>query len=372
MLLSFLRRADISVLFFKSLSFYNTMSLQDDLFDILEINTKEVEPKETTVPQVQTQHSKSAIDDFLEELLDIPIETRAPSPNFFSTQEEEAIWGDFDDNAFLNLNDSSPIEEKKISEKDITLIGFTTGSGKALKPVSEESLKKAQAFLSECANDVTDSLRTESTSFSGFKTASGKELKPVSKESLRKAQNLLKEEAPLEIPTEKYNVHIQEFSGFKTASGKQLKPISPAALEKAKMLLVDDLNNSPVEQLDKTKPQTDTVSKNDHSRTLTTNDRDTKNATAFHEVMTTGTKRILENVERVSLKGRLQDISNAKRLKGSIFGKKNKPFKSPIIRSNIELTKAAIENKNNSRIRDATTLNSTLSSEYKQENSDKT
>ncbi|CAO3696652.1 unnamed protein product [Rhizopus stolonifer] len=326
------------------------MSLHDDWLHILDIDTKETKPKKSIVPSTYTHHSTN---DFFEELINIPITTRSclSKPlNRSSTQEEEAMWGELDDNAFSNLSDASSNEERKTILKendgydDLRQIGFKTASGKLLKPVSEEAIKRACALLSEPTHDPLDNQE-----FSGFKTASGKEIKPVSEEAMLKAQSLLNE--AVDEQSVDHKLDKQEFSGFKTASGKQLKPVSPAALEKAKALLVEKVENvSLTKETAEKAHRVNTMFTTASGKTLTAAKKETEKwSTALFETQENGVKRPLETFENIPIKSGLQDISNIKRQKKSTLGKRNKPFKLPIIRSNIELTKAAIENKNKSR-----------------------
>ncbi|CAO3696655.1 unnamed protein product [Rhizopus stolonifer] len=260
------------------------------------------------------------------------------------------MWGELDDNAFSNLSDASSNEERKTILKendgydDLRQIGFKTASGKLLKPVSEEAIKRACALLSEPTHDPLDNQE-----FSGFKTASGKEIKPVSEEAMLKAQSLLNE--AVDEQSVDHKLDKQEFSGFKTASGKQLKPVSPAALEKAKALLVEKVENvSLTKETAEKAHRVNTMFTTASGKTLTAAKKETEKwSTALFETQENGVKRPLETFENIPIKSGLQDISNIKRQKKSTLGKRNKPFKLPIIRSNIELTKAAIENKNKSR-----------------------
>ncbi|EIE87792.1 hypothetical protein RO3G_12503 [Rhizopus delemar RA 99-880] len=256
------------------------MSLQDDLFDILEINTEENKEsaishsQSTTATNTTTSSSKAAFDVFLDELLNIPMTSQpiykpVVTPISTPEEQEEEMWGEFDDDAFFNLSDCSSSNEENKKQKeplDLTLFGFKTASAKNDPPVT----------------------------FSGFKTASGKQLKPISKEAVEKAKALLLEEST----NEKARVNTM----FTTASGKSL--------------------TAPKEEA-------------------------TKWGTTLLKEPKEGTKRDRENEPKK--KRGLQDISNvntmAKRYKQSTL-QKVKPFKSPIIRSNIELTKAAIGNRN--------------------------
>ncbi|KAG1459535.1 hypothetical protein G6F56_006142 [Rhizopus delemar] len=260
------------------------------------------------------------------------------------------MWGEFDDNAFSNLSDTSSNEERKTTPKendnydDLRQTGFKTASGKLLKPVSEEAVKRARALLSEPTHDPLDNQE-----FSGFKTASGKELKPVSEEAMIKAQSLLNE--AVDEQSVDHKLDKQEFSGFKTASGKQLRPVSPAALEKAKALLAEKVEDvSLTKETDEKAHRINTMFTTASGKTLTAVKKETEKwSTTLIETQENSVKRPLETIENIPVKGGLQDISNVKRQKKSTLGKRNKPFKSPIIRSNIELTKAAIGNKNKSR-----------------------
>ncbi|KAG1303644.1 hypothetical protein G6F64_009897 [Rhizopus arrhizus] len=313
------------------------MSLQDDLFDILEINTEEnkesaiSQSQSTTATTTTTSSSKAAFDVFLDELLNIPMTSQpiykpVVTPISTPEEQEEEMWGEFDDDAFFNLSDCSSSNEENKKQKeslDLTLFGFKTASGKELKPVSEEATRRARALLNEEPLDnfpMSNSNPTPANDDSSINSNSP----PANNDELLLAKN----DPPV------------TFSGFKTASGKQLKPISKEAVEKAKALLLEESTNE--------KARVNTMFTTASGKSLTASKEEaTKWGATLLKEPKEGTKRDRENEPKK--KRGLQDISNvntmAKRYKQSTL-QKVKPFKSPIIRSNIELTKAAIGNRN--------------------------
>ncbi|ORE12103.1 hypothetical protein BCV72DRAFT_196672, partial [Rhizopus microsporus var. microsporus] len=238
-----------------------------------------------------------------------------------SNEDEEHIWDEFDDDALVNMSDSSSTSSSSDLNKgvvqpiDFTQLGFKTASGKALKPVSKDAIRKAHDLLTEAVE------LAPSPSFSGFKTASGKQLKPVSEEAIKKAQALFEDCDKLLDTTDNTTKSAQMSSFFTTASGKVLA----APKEESKKLAESLFDNNQVE------------SNNNHLGI-----KRTVSSVSLYSRSSSPTRSLSSKS--------VQETSN-KRYKTSLLGKnkQNKPFKSPIIRSNIELTKAAIGNRSTPR-----------------------
>lgn len=239
-----------------------------------------------------------------------------------SNEDEEHIWGEFDDDALVNMSDSSSTSSSSDLNKgvvqpvDFTQFGFKTASGKALEPVSKDAIRKAYDLLTETIES------TPSPSFSGFKTASGKQLKPVSEEAIKKAQALFEDcDKLLDTTTDDATKSAQMSSFFTTASGKSLAAPKGESKKLAEFLF----DNNQVEN------------SNNHLGI-----KRAASSVSLHSRPSSPT--------RPTSSKSVQETSN-KRYKTSLLGKnqQNKPFKSPIIRSNIELTKAAIGNRSTHR-----------------------
>lgn len=154
--------------------------------------------------------------------------------------------------SLIEQDEESEIENERDNNinsciNDNFSIGFTTGNGKALKPPSEEAIKRAKSLIEPDAPE-NETLPIESiqndpsgAAFPSFSTAKGKALPPPSKEALQRAQSLIEEfdngcfgylgsEKKLKEPS---NV----FPSFSTAKGKALPLPSKDALEKANNLI---------------------------------------------------------------------------------------------------------------------------------------
>ncbi|KAI8640090.1 hypothetical protein BD408DRAFT_391111 [Parasitella parasitica] len=196
--------------------------------------------------------------------------------SFLYDSQDESIWSNVDIDLLSNMDvnhinaqkeiqspkiptsTSSPSSAVIFENKPHTMGGFTTASGKALKPISEGAKKIALALFND------EECMEEKPAIIEFATASGKSLGPVSKKTQKEALLLL------ENLDDKMKANSNISNGIKTSSGQTLEKLS-----------------------------------------------------------------------RDSIELKSKSIANE--------GKVN-PFKSPIIHSNIELTKAAINNKCNSKL----------------------
>lgn len=272
---------------------------------------------------------------------------------------------------------SSPPPLKHESNSN-TIKGFTTASGKALKPVSDKAKRMALALFKE-DNECTD--EEKPAAMTGFSTASGKPLKPVS-EKAQKAAVALFEKADDAIQ-EKPNT---TYGRMKTASGKTINKPSKTSIQATSRLfgnqekpnggqkqhglkrpndhLIDPelkyesvLDKYGGFQMGNSKKQI-TVSARARKEAISMFEKDStvpdspQSASIVPEI-TTASKQVVHNTPVNASNDVKQSIPTQlgrnKRLKTS--QKQNKPFKSPIIRSNIELTKAAISSKGNSKLK---------------------
>lgn len=265
--------------------------------------------------------------------------------------------------------------DKELAAKQPTngFAGFSTAKGKPLPPPSEESkLKAAQLF--EGLDDGIDKASTSAPPpmmMMGFSTGNGRKLQPVSEEARKRAQALFDDIEMPELPLTEEKSAIESlenlskekrmpaYSSFATASGNSLKPPSKEAIENANKLFNDDKGDDKDAKIGK-------------KRTV---NGDLKYDQALHQFggFTTGnSKKSFDISSQVKRKAAamLNDVKEEEKttspspsptLKQSANGflfpkrsknrapevrKQNRQFKSPIIKSNFELTKAAVNNRN--------------------------
>ncbi|KAI8378958.1 BRCA2, oligonucleotide/oligosaccharide-binding, domain 1-domain-containing protein [Blakeslea trispora] len=380
-----------------------TPSLQDQIFD--ELDSQDTENEQGL--SLDLPDSRAAFDVFLDQLLQIPFKNKpidqekkiplseipvnqqhhrasttdekSKSQRVLDSQEDPAIWGDIDADLL------SDIELNAQRQKDITnaspplFSGFSTASGKTLKPPSKEALQKAMDSLRDehpkLENDPHPQIESLSA-MKGFQTASGKALKPTSEASRKKALRLFEDMDEQEKPS-------PQLTGFRTASNKPLKePSEESKLNAAKMLqdLEEDQPKGikrpaeqPLSTVDKYEnvlqqfggfrkghsEQAFNVSEQSKKRALglfetdsvvPTNDQQAQYSVTSSPKSQTNTPDISSPVSTKSPSPPVQQktpsiLKRNKRIPA--IQKQNKPFKSPIIRSNIELTKAAVNNNRN-------------------------
>lgn len=232
-----------------------------------------------------------------------------------------SLFEDLKDRPPSPSNSLSPSPPPTITRPPAVMGGFTTGNGKKLKPVSEQAKRKAEALL----KDIDEPPMT------GFTTGSGNTLKPVSEDAKRKAMDLFKDDI---LPTN---------SGFTTGSGNILKQPSEKAIKDAAKLFEEpeankkrtadgDLKYDKVInqyggfQMGNSKKNIDVSSQSKRKAISVINDKKESPSPSF-----------------ISPKRNVNRITEVK--------KQNRQFKSPIIQSNVELTKAAVSNRNVTRNR---------------------
>ncbi|TPX58002.1 hypothetical protein SpCBS45565_g08101 [Spizellomyces sp. 'palustris'] len=119
-------------------------------------------------------------------------------------------------------------------------VGFATGRGKALRPVSESALKKAMALL-EHEKHQTPFDESASTITGSFTSGSGKSLPPVSEGALKKAGALWGDDTDMSSRSAYAESSGGGFGGFTSGRGKALPSVSSDSLAKAKALWVDNV-----------------------------------------------------------------------------------------------------------------------------------
>jgi hypothetical protein len=266
--------------------------------------------------------------------------------------------------------------------------GFATASGKALKPVSKEAKKIALALFrdEECKEKMPITM--------GFATASGKPLKPPSKKAQKEALSLL------EKVDDEINVDLDHLNGIKPTSEKFLDRPSRASMEMASKLFEKDNEMNAGQKPQGTKrlfsqsPDSEfkyesvlnkyggfqmgnskksiSISSNAKREAISMleNDSTVPNSpksvsivpeiTSKQVVNNTPLNSSTKNDENPSIPIQSKHSKRVKTIK-----KQNKPFKSPIIHSNIELTKAAINNKSNTKSKGQPVFNLTRKFHFK-------
>ncbi|CEP13748.1 hypothetical protein [Parasitella parasitica] len=353
----------------------------DELFEI-PFRGKEKKRKETPLGEIcvnqqhrnlNTQHKESKVDEC----------------SIVYDSQDERIWSNVDIDLLANIemyptNVQKEIEPTKASMRPSTpppavklenspyiMKGFTTASGKALKPVSENAKNMALALFKD------EECKEEKPAMTGFATASGKSLGPVSKKAQREAFLLF------EKLDDGINVDSSVANLKKTTFGEAFEKPSRDNIDSKSQSFANDSEMNALRsnhakhglkrpldteskyekelaryggfQMGNSKKAI-SVSSKAKREAITMFERDStvpdspKSASTVPDVLLkqvmndTPTKLPSKNDTQQSIP--IQSKSN-KRFKTP--QKYNKPFKSPIIRSNIELTKAAISNKSYSK-----------------------
>ncbi|KAI9487815.1 MAG: hypothetical protein EXX96DRAFT_475252, partial [Benjaminiella poitrasii] len=293
--------------------------------------------------------SKAAFDVFLDELFEIPFKKATKDSNITSSA----------------MQDRNKIE---------SMPTFTTASGKAIKPPSEEAKKKAIKTLMDDDEEAT--IKVNAPTFGGFSTASGKPLKPLSEEAKLRALAILEDTDTVDNQSQPKEKEPQ-MMGFTTASGKTLKPLSEKAKKKAVALFreMDEETKSGIDS-------NNNLDIADKESSITSTNRGIQLASEL--LGKSGTKEPMDEKQQrqvfqqnkkrpsdepLDIDFKYENENNDTPIKNthefndktnippaprynkrvSAMQKQNKPFKSPIIHSNIELTKAAIKNKSTSK-----------------------
>lgn len=139
--------------------------------------------------------------------------------------EDEQICDEFEFELDWALTQRVKTSQEQDEQPKEEFIGFTTGTGRALPPPSEEAMKRAQQLIEEPLS-VNEQAKEEITF--GFTTGKGKSLPPPSKEALERAKQLIEDTPPPQPP---------ESFGFTTGKGKAMPPPSEAAMKRAQSLI---------------------------------------------------------------------------------------------------------------------------------------
>lgn len=297
-------------------------------------------------PNEESQKAKIALKSTEE---NIPTKSRfESSPSVltgFATASGKKLTPPSDQATLKALAVLSDAEEAQMRNKPV-MKGFETASGKALKPVSEKAKERANALFKQLEQE-------DMKNTSGFKTASGKKLTGPTKESIELAAALLREtdeqnkgekrlsDEPLNT-NHKYENVLNQYGGFQMAHSRKGIEASPGAKRQAISIFeereVPNIPTTAEQILDQDFNVTSIFrGKNTSSSYPTVPDI---NPSQGQESSLTKSKKLAEkSINTVpSLPKRNKHISAVQ--------KGNKPFKSPIIKSNIELTKAAVKKKN--------------------------
>lgn len=300
---------------------------------------------------------------------------------FSDSQDDSLFWSDFDDSDLLSKLESDVDKQKPLSvikeeppknnatpPPSTSFSGFRTASGKTLQAPSEEAIQKAKLqwedeMLNQPAEtsfvggfvkagsgkkiEVSDRAKlTAKTLFeeeedtptlTGFKTASGKVLKEISETAKQRVIDLfrdLEEDAnqkisnkrPIEEPLDtctKYETVIDKFGGFQMGNNQRGVAVSSNTKRQAVSVLdVDSTVPSP----SKLMTEKD-LNNNEPSKPLVVPDVKNQSSDSTPLKPSTSSSMLPKRGNRVSA-----------------IQKQNKPFKSPIVRS--DLTRQAVENKN--------------------------
>lgn len=319
--------------------------------------------------------------------------------------QDESVWSTVDIDLISNMEADSKCNinnQKEIQTIDIPIPslsvryenqthvtkGFTTASGKALKPVSEEAKKIALALFKD------EECKEKMPAMMGFATASGKPLKPASKKAQKEALSLL------EKTDDEINVDLNHLNGIKAASRRFLGRPSRANMEMTSKLFEKDnemntgqnlqgikrpFNQSPDSEfkyenvLNKyggfqmgnsknnisisSNAKREAISMFENDSTVPNSPKSTSivpEIASKQVVNNTPFNTSIKNDEKPSIPIQPKHSKRVKTIK-----KQNKPFKSPIIHSNIELTKAAINNKSNTKSKGQPVFNLTRKFHFK-------
>jgi hypothetical protein len=284
--------------------------------------------------------------------------------------QEDSFWTELDTDLLSKLESTAQKENQPTFIEDTVpktiplptsaFSGFTTASGKTLKPPSAEAIQKAMKlnlyednFSKAPATPLIDefTIIPQNTKkdpdnipkITGFTSASGKPIQAVSEKARQRAIAMFKElnEEPINSepsPQEvkrvsnkrpfdasfneaKYENVLKQYGGFQMAHNKKRITVSSDAKKQAISLFeVDSTVPQPLRDVGNLNKSIDSPIVPDiTSKSL---DKDTRKPTTI-PALPKRNKRV------------------------SAIGGQTKPFKSPVVRSNIELTRAAAQNKNN-------------------------
>ncbi|CAG8801360.1 29235_t:CDS:10 [Gigaspora margarita] len=110
-----------------------------------------------------------------------------------------------------------------------TLPGFSSGNGRRINPLSEESINRARSFFEEERKDLKD--------LPGFSSGSGRRINPLSEESINRVRSIFEEERK----------DLKDLPGFSSGNGRHIKPLSEESTNRARSFFEErkDLKDLP-------------------------------------------------------------------------------------------------------------------------------
>lgn len=212
------------------------------------------------------------------------------------------------------FDEPAPVEQAK----------FITASGSSIPPPSEKGKQSAASLFQN-----TKQYKNDINQFGGFQTGSSKMSFDISSQAARKAISVFEsteEPTPKTVSEEaqKYADMMDQFGGFQTGGGRENFELS----SQAKRTAISVLNEPQLEL-----PLLEDVPE------LTVDN-------ILYTPKTAKPEKLTEPCKPVSTVPALPKRNNSR---PSVITRQNKPFKSPIIQSNFELTKAAVINRATSK-----------------------
>ncbi|CAG8476265.1 17424_t:CDS:10 [Cetraspora pellucida] len=116
-----------------------------------------------------------------------------------------------------------------------TLPGFSSGSGRRINPLSEESINKARSFFEEDRKDPNN--------LPGFSSGNGRYVSPISEESLNRVRGLFDEDSR-NLSEFSFVRTPKNLSGFSSGSGRCIGSLSEDQLNKARRLFDEEASHS--------------------------------------------------------------------------------------------------------------------------------
>lgn len=215
--------------------------------------------------------------------------------------------------------------------------GFTKASGASLSAPTEKGMESAASLLK-------DTYKSDLEQFGGFQTGNGKKSFDISSQATRKAISLLDEDKKKD-EVKQYKNDMNQFGGFQTGGGKKSFEISSQAARNAMSVF---------EQEEEKKVELGGF------QTAAGKKKFEISSQAKRTAISVLTKEVEDKKPSISVIKPDSPLTNEFKKPVSVFPKRNttrpssikrqnKPFKSPIIQSNFELTKAAVSSRATSK-----------------------
>ncbi|RIB02779.1 hypothetical protein C2G38_2226881 [Gigaspora rosea] len=112
------------------------------------------------------------------------------------------------------------LEEERKDLKDLP--GFSSGNGRRINPLSEESINRVRSFLEEERKDLKD--------LHGFSSGNGRHINPLSEESTNRVRSFLEEERK----------DLKDLHGFSSGNGRRINPLSEKSINRARSFLKEE------------------------------------------------------------------------------------------------------------------------------------